>query len=407
MSLKCRSSVTCIALALTTSCGSEKVSPKGSLDAASAGATQELRDGQTYRVYFGTYTEGWSCTAESPCTGKGIYRATFNVRTGALSEPALAHESVNPSYLAVSTRGASRYLYAVNEVGNFGGQSTGAVSAFKIENDGDLTLLNQVASRGADPAHVSVSKSGKYVLVANYSGGSIASFRILDDGRLQPAGFVQHSGNGPHPRQTAPHAHFISDEGERVFVADLGLDQVLVYALDEATGALTPNTPPFGSVPAGAGPRHVAFAKQGRFVYANNELTQTVTVFDRDTATQALTPIQTASSLAAGDTQPGQSSEIAMAADGRHLYVGNRGPNSIAVFEVSESTGMITLKTTVPSGGDWPRDFKLDPSGRFVVLGNNRSGDVKVFALDRDTGLPSDAGTRVALNQVANVVFVP
>lgn len=398
-----------IVAALSVACASGRVgSLKGSHDFVAGAEAQERSAGDVYGVYFGTYTEGWSCSAESPCTGKGIYRATFNAKTGALSAPVLAHESVNPSYLAVHGKAGSRYLYAVNEVGNYGGKPTGAVSAFKIEDNGDLKLINQVPSMGADPAHLSVSASGKYVLVANYSGGSVASFKILDNGGLQLAASVQHSGSGPHPNQGAPHAHFIANDnqGQRVFVADLGIDQVLVYALDEATGALTPNVPPFGAVPAGGGPRHVAFEQQGRLVYTNNELSHTVTVFARDAATHALTPIQTLSSLLPGDPQQAESSEIVMSADGEHLYVGNRGPNSIAVFDVDKASGKLSLKATVSTGGNWPRDFKLDPSGNFIVLGNNRSGDVKVFALDHATGLPSDTGTKVPLNQVSNVAFV-
>jgi 6-phosphogluconolactonase len=393
-------SILAIVAALTAACGYGRVvTPKESHD-----MTAEQLD-----VYFGTYTEGWSCTAETPCTGRGIYRATFDSKTGALSAPVLAHESVNPSYLAVTRKGGNRYLYAVNEVGSYGGKPTGAVSAFKIEAGGALTLLNQLPSMGADPAHVSVSSSGKLVLVANYSGGSVASFRILDDGSLQLAASVQHSGAaGPHPNQRAPHAHFIANDsrGERLFVADLGLDQVLVYALDESTGAFEPNVPPFGAVPPGSGPRHLAFEKQGRFVYANNELAQTVTVFSRDSATHALAPVQTLSSVMPGDPQ-GQSAEIALSADGDHLYVSNRGPNSIAVFDVTEATGQLSLKATVSTGGNWPRDFKLDPSGRFIVLGNNRSGDVLVFALDAATGLPVATGVHVPLNQVSSIVFAP
>jgi 6-phosphogluconolactonase len=142
-------------------------------------------------------------------------------------------------------------------------------------------------------------------------------------------------------------------------------------------------------------------------VYSNNELAQTVTVFARDATTQALTPIQTLSSLLPGDAQQGQSSEIALSPDGNHLYVGNRGPNSVAVFDVSMPSGQLNLKATVPTGGNWPRDFKLDPSGRFLVVGNNRSGDVTVFALDVATGLPSATSFKVALNQVSSIVFVP
>ncbi len=390
-----------VCVALSAACGPNPAG--GPKDSRDVGAEQVA-------MYFGTYTEGWSCTAESPCTGRGIYRATFDSKTGAVSAPVLAHESVNPSYLAVSSKGGRRYLYAVNEVGTYEGKPTGAVSAFEIDESGALTLLNQVPSMGADPAHLSVSKSGKFVLVANYSGGSVASFEIMEDGSLRSAASVQHAGGkGPHPNQQSPHAHFIAndEQGQRVFVADLGLDQVLVYALDEATGALTPSDPPFGAVPAGGGPRHLAFEKQGRFVYANNELSQTVTVFARDAVTHALTPIQTLSSLLPADPQEGQSSEIALSADGDHLYVGNRGPNSLAVFDVSKPSGQLSLKATVSTGGNWPRDFKLDPSGRFLVVGNKRSGDVKVFALDAATGVPSATGAQAELNQVANIVFVP
>jgi 6-phosphogluconolactonase len=404
MSAKHQSSLAAIfavVTGLTVGCGAGRVvSPKDSDDMTAAKVD----------VYFGTYTEGWSCTAESPCTGRGIYRATFDSESGALSAPVLAHEEVNPSYLAVASKGGNRYLYAVNEVGNYGGKPTGAVSAFKIEANGALTLLNQLPSNGADPAHISVSSSGKFVLVANYSGGSVATFRILDDGSLQLAASVQHAGQkGPHPNQQSPHAHFIASDGQagRVFVADLGLDQVLVYALDESSGALTPNVPAFGAVAQGSGPRHLAFEKEGRFVYANNELAQTVTVFARDRATHALAPVQTLSSVMPDDPQPGQSAEIALSADGDHLYVSNRGPNSIAVFDVSKATGQLSLKATVSTGGNWPRDFKLDPSGRFMLVGNNRSGDVKVFGLDAATGLPVATGVQVPLNQVSSIVFVP
>lgn len=380
----------------------------GNVGVAPGEAKQAPSKGPIYNVYFGTYTEGWSCSDAFPCTGAGIYRATFNANTGALTEPVLAYATRNPSYLAVHTKGGLNYLYAVNEVGNHGGKSTGAVSAFRIESNGGLTLLNQVPSGGTDPAHVSVSRSGNYVLVANYGGGNVASFKILSDGNLAPADVEQHVGRGPHSRQEAPHAHFIAndEQGERVFVADLGLDQVLVYELDETTGALTPNNPPFGSVPPGSGPRHATFDEQGEFVYTNNELAQTVTVFDRDKTTHALTPIQTVSSLLPSDPQEGQSSEILMSKDGDHLYVGNRGPNSIGVFDVNKATGMINLKATVSTGGHWPRDFKFDPSGKFIVLGNTLSGDVKVFALDPDTGLPSATGGQIALNQVTNMAFV-
>src|SRR5271170_8137726 len=242
----------------------------------------------TYFVYVGTYTEAGS-------TSKGIYAYRFDPESAKLTSIGLAAQTTNPSFLAVHPN--HRFVYAVNEVGNYQGRKSGAVSAFAIDHTtGKLTLLNQVASGGADPCYITVDKTGKYVLVANYTGGSIAAFPILEDGKLgEPSAFIQHTGHGPNPdRQEGPHAHSIdmSPDNRFAIVDDLGLDETLVYKFDPAKGSLTPNDPPFAKADPGAGPRHFAFAPNGKFAYRINEMGNTVSVLGYDAAGGVLQPVQ-------------------------------------------------------------------------------------------------------------------
>ena len=241
-------------------------------------------------VYIGTYTEHGS---------KGIYAYHFDSSTGKLTSLGLASETAAPSFLAVTREG--KFLYAVNELQKYDGQPTGAVSAFAIDQtSGKLSLLNQLASRGQDPAHVVVDRTGKYALVANYTSGSVAVFPILKDGRLGEAtSFVQHKGHGVNPdRQEGPHAHCIamSPDNRFAIVADLGLDQLLVYAFDAAKGTLGPN-PQIVKTAPGAGPRHLAFSSDGRFFYVLTEMQSTVVTYSYDYATGSLHELQSASAL--------------------------------------------------------------------------------------------------------------
>src|SRR5229473_3978998 len=215
----------------------------------------------TYLMYVGTYTEDGS-------KSKGIYAYRYDPATAEITSAGMAAETVNPSFLAVHPN--HRFLYAVNEVGNYKGQKSGAVSAFEIDRvTGKLTLLNQVASKGADPCYIIVDKTGKYVLVANYTGGSIAVFPILADGKLgEASAFIQHTGKGTNPeRQEGPHAHSIdlSPDNRFAMVDDLGLDELRVYKFDAAKGSLTANDPPFAKLDAGTGPRHFALRPDGKF----------------------------------------------------------------------------------------------------------------------------------------------
>ena len=336
-------------------------------------------------VYIGTYTKG-------PLSGgdgrsQGIYRTTFDPTSGRLSDDVtLAAACDNPSYLAVHPNG--RFLYAVNEVDDFDGQRSGAVSAFAIELSGKLRLVDRRSSHGADPCHLSVSRSGRHLFVANYHGANVSTYLIGDDGRLRDAVTVRHQGAGPHPNQTAPHPHFAAEGPEpgSLFVADLGVDKVVVYRVDQATGALSAAEPAFAPLHPGAGPRHLAFHPNGRFVYVNNELASEVTVFSRDARTGTLAEVQTIGTLPEGHPGKNDTAEIALPPDGRFLYVSNRGHDSIARFSVEATDGRLSPLGHTPTGGACPRDFKLSPDGRFLLMENQRSDSIVVFAIDRATG---------------------
>jgi 6-phosphogluconolactonase len=353
-------------------------------------------------VYFGTYTGAKS---------KGIYVSRLNVSSGALSTPELAAETPSPSFLAVRPQGD--FLYAVNEVSTFEGKPTGSVTAFAIKKDsGLLTAVNQVSAGGPGPAHLSVDHSGRTVLVANYGGGSIAALPIAADGRLQAAASViQHTGSSVNPdRQRQPHAHqIIVDPSNRfAYVADLGIDKMMIYRFDAATHALAAATPPSASLKPGAGPRHAAIAATGVIVYVINELDCTVTVFRRDGATGALSEIQTLSTLPPGqDVQRGYSTaEIAIHPSGGFVYGSNRGHDSITVFSVDRTSGKLTYVANTPTGGKTPRGFGIEPGGGYLLAGNQNSDTVVVFKIDRSTGTLTPTGAPITVGAPVDVKFV-
>ncbi|HEX9187196.1 MAG TPA: lactonase family protein [Vicinamibacteria bacterium] len=342
-------------------------------------------------VYVGTYTDG---------TSRGIYRTTFDPSTGSLTEPVLAAETKNPSFLALHPSG--RFLYAVGEISSFEGAKTGAVSAFAVDpRTGDLALLNQQASEGTGPCHLVVDKAGKNVLVANYGGGTVAVLPIEASGRLKKASSVRaHEGSGPTKgRQEKPHAHGIYlDAAERfAFSPDLGADRVFVYRFDGDRGTLEPH----GAAPVdpGSGPRHLAFHPSGRFAYAINELLSTVTAFSYEAEKGALAPIQTITTLPAGFSGTSWTAEVEVSRDGRFLYGSNRGDDSLAVFAVDSSTGRLAAKGHAPVGGKYPRHFTIEPSGRFILAGHQNSGTISVLRLDPATGMPALTGVTVKLDK--------
>jgi 6-phosphogluconolactonase len=353
-------------------------------------------------VYFGTYTGAKS---------KGIYVSRLNVATGALSAPQLAAETPSPSFLAARPQGD--FLYAVNEINTFEGKPTGSVSAFAIHKDtGELTALNQTSSAGAGPAHLSLDEDAGTVLVANYGGGSIAVLPIASDGRLQgPTSFIQHTGSSVNPdRQREPHAHqIIVDPSNRfAYVADLGIDKVMIYRFDRATHSLVAAMPDSAPLKPGAGPRHMAISASGRFVYVINELDCTITAFRRDATSGSMTEFQTLSSLPPGVARERDFStaEIALAPSGGYLYGSNRGHNSISIFEVDQASGRLTYIANTPTGGRTPRGFGIEPGGGFLLAGNQNSDSVMVFKIDRATGTLAATGTSISIGSPVDVKFV-
>lgn len=364
--------------------------------AAAAAATPA--PGNQWLVYFGTYT--------APGKSRGIYASAFDGATGRLGLPRLAAETPSPSFLALHP--ARPLLYAVNEVDNFEGQRAGSVSAFAVDAaTGDLRALGHVSSRGAHPCHLAVDRSGRHVLVANYSGGSVASLPLRPDGSLAAASaFVQHTGASVDPkRQTAPHAHMIETDAANRFalVADLGLDQVLVYRFD--SGRLTPAAPAQARVVPGSGPRHFAFSPDGRDLYLLNEISVTVTAFRYDAG--RLTEFQILSSMPPG-AEPGSAdsgAEIQVHPSGRFVYASLRGPDSLAVFTRDAATGRLSLVEHVASGGLTPRSFAIDPSGRYLLAANQRSDQVAVFRIDPATGRLSATGQSIDVGAPVSVTF--
>ncbi len=290
----------------------------------------------------------------------------------------------------------------MNEVGNYKGPNSGGVSAFAIDRaTGQLTFLNEVPSRGADPCHITVDKTGKYVLVANYTGGSIAVFPVLADGKLgEAAAFVQHTGRGTNPkRQKKAHAHSIdlSPDNRFAMVDDLGLDELLVYKFESANGSLTPNNPPFAKLDPGSGPRHFALAPSGRFAYVISEMHSTVTAFSNDEKSGTLNALQTISTLPKDFTGQNDDAEIQMHPSGKFLYASNRGHDSVAVFAVDAAKGTLTPVEYTPTQGKIPRSFEIDPTGKFLFAENQKSDTIVVFRIDANTGRLTPTG------QVLNV----
>jgi 6-phosphogluconolactonase len=351
-------------------------------------------------VYVGTSTDGAS---------KGIYVATLDETTGALSPPRLAAAIGNPGFLAMHPSKPLVYSVAASRAAE--GAWKEEVAAFAMQPDGSLTLLNTQPAGGNGPCHISVDASGRVLLLANYNCGNVVSYPIGSDGRVGPAAStVQHEGSSVNPqRQKEPHPHGIYPDPTqtRAYVPDLGLDKVLIYRLDAASGRLSANKPGFATTGPGGGPRHLAFHPNGRHVYVNLELTSRVAAYRLDAATGAMESFQVLSTLPAGAKAEGNSTaETLVHPNGRFLYVSNRGHDSIAVFAIDAQDGSLRFIETTPTGGRTPRSFGIVPGGRFLVAANQNGGNVAVFRIDAERGTLSPAGSEVAIDRPAYVRFV-
>ncbi len=360
-------------------------------------------------VYVGTYTRGRS-------QGKGIY--FFRLQTENLEVPqnitlvplGLAVETPNPSFIDLDVQ--RRLLFAVNEIDDFEGKPTGAVSAFSIDQaTGALTLLNQRPSMGTGPCHLVLDKGNRNVLVANYGSGSVAVLPVGSDGRLGAAtAVVQHSGNSIHPdRQKGPHPHCMTlDPANRfAFACDLGLDKVLSYRFDARQGKLIPNDPAFVSTRPGAGPRHMIFRPDGRFAYVVNELSSTVTAYAYDSNTGVLKDAQTVTTLPEYFDGANTGAEVGVHPSGRYLYVSNRGHNSVVLFAIDPERGTLTYIEEQGTGGSTPRHFGIEPSAKHLAIANQDSNTVLVCRIDAGNGRLKPSGVFASVPSPVCVKFLP
>jgi 6-phosphogluconolactonase len=350
-----------------------------------------------YFVYFGTFTSESS---------KGIYVSRLDTNTGKLFTPELAAAVPSPNFLAVSPNG--RFLYTATG----DDASGGAVSVFALNaRSGKLALLDQKSSGGAGPCHVSVDATGQVVLVANYDGGSVKSFHVNPDGSLRDGTFIQHHGRSVNAsRQGGPHAHCVmpAPAGRFALACDLGMDKVMIYRLNPSSAALTANEPAFATVPPGSGPRHLAFSPDGKFVYVINEMACTVTAFSWDESNGELDARETIPLLppGVGITDAFTAAEIAVRPDGRFVYATIRGLDSISVLAVDEKSGRLTLVENVPCGGKVPRGMGIDPTGRWLVVANQKSQTVIVFSINAATGRLTPTGQVLSVGAPVDVKFV-
>ena len=352
-------------------------------------------------LYVGTYTKPQS-------DSEGIYAFRFNAKAAKFSPLGLVAAGPNPTFLAVHPNG--KFLYAINEINDFQGKAAGSVSAYSIDKaSGKLTPLNQVSSAGTGPCHLIVDPTGKTLLVANYAGGSFASFPIGTDGKLgQAVSFIQETGKGPDKeRQGAPHGHavMLSKNNKFALAADLGTDKVMIFKLDAANGKITPSDPAFGSVKPGSGPRHIAIAPDQKHIYVQNEMVSTVSTMEFDAEKGTLKELAQVSALPADFKGNNSGAEIQISADGKFVYSSNRGHHSIAVYAVDPKTALLTLIQNEPTGGQTPRAFILDPTGNFLIVGNQQTNNFTLHKVDRATGKLTATGESVKLGAPVTFVF--
>jgi 6-phosphogluconolactonase len=344
-----------------------------------------------YIMYVGAYTAG---------TSKGIYAWRFDSKDGSISPLGLMAETAQPAYLWIAPN--HKTLYTVNW------ETNGGVSSYHIDpKTGALTFLNRTSSHGAQPNQVVVDPTGRVAVTVNYTNGSLAAYKLEPDGKLGEAFYVdQHTGKPLSPKQPGPKQHGIqfSKDNKYLFIADLGLDRVYSYRFDAATPSITPFDPPYVTTHAGAGPRRIQMSPDGKFLYVDHETDSEVSVFAIDGGN--LKEIQVIGTVPDDAKARNTTAEIIIADDGRHLYVGNRGQDSIAIFAVDPKTGLLTHTENVPSGGRTPRNIRFDPTGNWFFAANENGGNVTEFKVDKASGHLTPTGVTGAINTPGGIYFL-
>lgn len=355
-----------------------------------------------------------------PGNGRGIHLFQVDRTTGALTPSGIVEQGTSPSCLAINPAGTR--IYSANETDRMDDGKSGSVSAYAIDRtSGQLTLLNTVSSGGAGPTYVSIHPSGRFLLVANYFGGSVAVVPILPDGKLGPASDVKKGVGEVGPKKATnapvgsfafsghdvPHAHMIETDpaGRYIISTDLALDQILVWKFDDRTGVLTPNDPASISLPPGDGPRHFAFHPNRRWLYSLQEEGSTIVLFDYDAEQGRLKSRQTISSLPPGFAGSNFTSEIMVSRDGRFVYAANRLHDGIAWFAVADD-GTLKFAGEEWTRGDYPRSFNFDPTGNFLYSCNQRADVVTTFRVDKNSGGLSFTGQYTPVGNPSIIVFL-
>ncbi len=357
-------------------------------------AAQSASQHNHYFVYVGTY-------------GKGVEAFRFSPDSGSLEPLGLVGTATNPSW--VGTDPSFEHLYAVSELE---GKEEGGVTSFAIDRKtGKLNTLNHLASGGEAPCYLSVDATDKMLIVANYSSGGVSAFPIEANGSLgKMSSLMTAQGSSvDKARQEGPHAHeaVITSDNQRVYVPDLGLDQIRIYKLEPASAKLVPNDPPSVKGEPGLGPRHMVFDKASRYAYVINELKPVVSVWTHDSGTGSLTFVQAVPTIPADFSKENSGAEIRIGHSGKYLYTSNRGHDSIQVFAIDPSHGTLRKVQDISTGGEVPRGFNLDPTGRFLLVGNQQTNNLVVFKVDSESGKLSPTGQKFDVPSPVDVLFVP
>lgn len=334
---------------------------------------------------------------------EGIYVCRFDNQSGKLSLQKVFKGIDNPSFLTLSPD--RQYLYAVTRPAAAVEPSGGYVQSYRIDAENDLHFINKQVSNGADPCHIDITTDGKKVAIATYGGGTVSVYQVSPNGSLNKADItINNTGSGPNKqRQTAPHAHSVlfTPDDKQLFSADLGTDKISIF--DVSDGKIISANQSYLALEPGAGPRHITFHPDARTLYVINELNSTITVFRK--SRKKWKQQQAISTLPDDFTGESFCADIHVSPDGQYLYGSNRGHNSIAVFAIDNKTKKLSLKTTVHTEGDWPRNFTISPDGKFLLAANQRSGNVTVFKLNAETGVPEFTGNELKIPAPVCLVF--
>lgn len=350
---------------------------------------------QDYYLLVGTY--------DSP-KSEGIYVYRFNSADASI-RPVSHIKTSNPSYLSIAPGG--QHVYAVHENAKDG--KGGEVAAFSFDNKtGELQFINQQGTGGDHPCYVETDQTGKWVFAGNYTSGSLSVMPVLPGGAVGAfSSHITHEGKGPSDRQKSPHVHctLISPDNKTLLVPDLGIDKVMLYQFDAGTGKLSPGKQAFAASEPGAGPRHFTFHPNRKFGYLIEELSGTVVAYTLKKG--KLKKRQRISTMPAGDTQFPGSADIHVSQDGKFLYASNRSnSNTIAIYSINKK-GKLTLAGHQSTLGNGPRNFNFDPSGKFLLVGNQNSDEIVIFERNPDTGLLKDTGKRIALGKPVCIKWIP